>query len=276
VKDEVVRQRCVENKCEEALIAGLTAYPSSALVQTQTLRTLGALVFGSDLVRRHCGEKGALRRVVIALQLHSHDEQVVLQACTALTNLCHNSHDNRGRSLSFPSLLLPPLFLSLSLDLSLPSPPSPYPTLPSLSLPSPPLPSVSLPSSPVPLPSRVPLPVPGRYLEANWTEPLQAVMSIHLQSSVKVQRQACWALLTLAGSDEVARVIVGQGGDSQLMRAMGHWKHDAGVQQFACWAICNLALADEEIKQKMRHSGILEVPPLPSPPLPLCAHGSVW
>jgi hypothetical protein len=94
-------------------------------------------------------------------------------------------------------------------------------------------------------------------------------MSIHLQSSVKVQRQACWALLTLAGSDEVARVIVGQGGDSQLMRAMGHWKHDAGVQQFACWAICNLALADEEIKQKMRHSGILEVPPLSLPSLSL-------
>jgi hypothetical protein len=118
-----VKQRCVESKCEEALIAGLTAYPASTLVQTQCLRTLGALVFGSDLVtlpplslasaltawpqvRRHCGEKGALRRVVISLQLHSHDEQVVLQACTALTNLCHNSHDNRGRSALFPSLLL--------------------------------------------------------------------------------------------------------------------------------------------------------------------------
>jgi hypothetical protein len=104
-------------------------------------------------------------------------------------------------------------------------------------------------------------------------------MAIHLETSVKVQRQACWALLTLAGSDDIARVIVGQGGDGHLMKAMVHWKsapppappslilppplgrYDAGVQQFACWAICNLALADEEIKQKIRHSGILEVVP---------------
>lgn len=115
-----------------------------------------------------------------------------------------------------------------------------------------------------------------RYLEANGTEPLLAVMAIHLQTSVKVQRQACWALLTLAGSDEIARVIVGQGGSDHLMKAMVQWKcvlllfllasptprrYDAGLQQFACWAICNLALADEEIKQKIRHSGILEVTP---------------
>jgi hypothetical protein len=49
-------------------------------------------------------------------------------------------------------------------------------------------------------------------------------MTIHLESSVKVQRQACWALLTLAGSDEVSRVIIGQGGEAPLMKAMAHWK----------------------------------------------------
>jgi hypothetical protein len=49
-------------------------------------------------------------------------------------------------------------------------------------------------------------------------------MAIHLETSVKVQRQACWALLTLAGSDDISRVIVGQDGDAQLMKAMAHWK----------------------------------------------------
>lgn len=63
-----------------------------------------------------------------------------------------------------------------------------------------------------------------RYLEVQGTEPLLAAMAIHLETSVKVQRQACWALLTLAGSDEIARVIVGQGGDNHIMKAMIHWK----------------------------------------------------
>lgn len=117
----------------------------------------------------------------------------------------------------------------------------------------------------------------NRYLEANGTEPLLLVMETHLQTSSKIQRLACWAILTLAGSDEIARLIIGQGGESHIMRAMTTWKSDslflplfslelillcrddAGVQQFACWAITNLALADEEIKQKLKYSGVLEV-----------------
>lgn len=50
IKDDVAKQHCIEVKCEEILIAGLTAFPAVALVQTQCLRALAALVFGSDIV----------------------------------------------------------------------------------------------------------------------------------------------------------------------------------------------------------------------------------
>ena len=84
-------------------------------------------------------------------------------------------------------------------------------------------------------------------------------MEAHLETSVKVQRQACWAILTLAGSDEISRVILGQGADKHLLKAMMQWRNDSSLQQFACWAISNLALSDEENKLKLKHSGVLEV-----------------
>ena len=45
-----MKQNCIDLKCEEILIAGLTAFPAVQLVQTQGLRALAALVFGSDIV----------------------------------------------------------------------------------------------------------------------------------------------------------------------------------------------------------------------------------
>jgi hypothetical protein len=50
IQNESVKQHCIDVKCEEILIAGLTAFPSSTLVQAQCLRVLAALVFGSDIV----------------------------------------------------------------------------------------------------------------------------------------------------------------------------------------------------------------------------------
>ena len=45
-----------------------------------------------------------------------------------------------------------------------------------------------------------------RFLEAQGTEAVLAVMERYEQTP-KLQRQACWAVLTVAGSDEIARAV---------------------------------------------------------------------
>ncbi|CAE7564562.1 aarA, partial [Symbiodinium microadriaticum] len=194
MNSDEIRQLCVDNKGEEILIAGLTAFPQSNTVQSHCLRALAALVFGNDVIRRHCGEKGCMRRVAIAMQNHSADGSVVIHACTALTNLAHNNADNRAR-----------------------------------------------------------------YLEANGVQVLLTAMEAHFASSPKIQRQACWALLTLAGSDDASRSIVAAGGAEKIKKAMIIHKYDKGVQQFGCWAISNLALAGDDIRLLIRGTGIVEV-----------------
>lgn len=46
----------------------------------------------------------------------------------------------------------------------------------------------------------------NRFLEAQGTEALLAVMERYDQSA-KLQRQACWAVLTVAGCDDIARAV---------------------------------------------------------------------
>jgi hypothetical protein len=60
----------------------------------------------------------------------------------------------------------------------------------------------------------------ARFLEAGGVEALLAAMESHLETSPKIQRQACWALLTLAGSDDASRAIVAAGGADKMMRSM--------------------------------------------------------
>jgi hypothetical protein len=50
-------------------------------------------------------------------------------------------------------------------------------------------------------------------------EILVTQMDRHRLSS-KIQRQACWTILTLSGSDETARDIVGRGGISAVFNAL--------------------------------------------------------
>ena len=47
----------------------------------------------------------------------------------------------------------------------------------------------------------------------------------HHRSSVKLQRQGCWALLTIAGSDEGARAVAESGGIQAVMNAMMDYKY---------------------------------------------------
>ena len=58
-----------------------------------------------------------------------------------------------------------------------------------------------------------------RFIEADGVRALINVMSSY-PTSVKIQRQGCWALLTLAGSDEGARAVSNAGGAAAIMVAM--------------------------------------------------------
>ncbi len=56
-------------------------------------------------------------------------------------------------------------------------------------------------------------------------EKLIEIMSFYFEKSAKVQQQACWAILTLAGSDEIAHLIIKHKGDEFIMRAMTRYQY---------------------------------------------------
>ena len=194
IKDEGARKECVDEQCDELFLASMQAFPQSAVVQAQCLRLLGTLAFGNDQVRRSAGERGVVRMIAYAMQRHGdEDESVVLHACTALTNLMHNSLENRSR-----------------------------------------------------------------FLEISGVDLLVRLMEAHKETAT-IQRQVCWTILTLAGSDDASRDVVASGGASAIVNAMAHHRTDPGVQQFGCWALGNLALAGEDNRRKLRKVGALEV-----------------
>lgn len=100
-----------------------------------------------------------------------------------------------------------------------------------------------------------------RFIDAGGLEILSDCMEVHLRSA-KVQRQGCWALLTLAGSDETARLVAQGGGSRTLMTlvsALLTHPRDSGVQQFGLWATSNMALAGGDISRRLRKAGLPEV-----------------
>jgi hypothetical protein len=157
------------------------------------LQLIGALAYGSDAVRRRVGERGVMQAIAAALKDFFAEDLVVLHALTALTNLSHNSPDNRHR-----------------------------------------------------------------FLEAAGMAALSAVMDQHIQSP-KVQRQGCWAILTLAGSDDTGTLVAQAGGGTLVVNAMLSHRLEAGVQQFGLWAICNMALSGGDVTRRLRKGGCLEV-----------------
>ena len=97
LKDEAVKAVCYDSCIEDWLVRLIDRYPSSAVVQGHCLRLVGALAFGNDRFRRKAGEKGVMKCITCALERHVDDETVLLHASTAITNLTHNSMENRSR-----------------------------------------------------------------------------------------------------------------------------------------------------------------------------------
>ena len=184
---------CVANRADVVALDAMDAKPGVASVQAQCMRLIGCLAYENDFVRRRVGERGGLGKIVRAMDAHTDDETVQLHASTMLTNLMHNSSDNRSR-----------------------------------------------------------------FIEASGVEVLVSVME-RLSKSAKVQRQCCWTLLTLAGSDDVSRAAVSFGAASAIVSAMISHRYDAGVQQFGCWSIANLALAGDDVRRRLKLVGVLEV-----------------
>jgi serine/threonine protein kinase len=141
IHSEEKKAECISLKGDDILLASMDMFPHASMVQAQCLRAVGALAFGNDAVRRQAGTGGVFKKIVAAMDNHMGDESVLLHALTAVTNITHNSIDNRFR-----------------------------------------------------------------FLEAQGTEAVLAVMARY-EPSAKLQRQACWALLTVAGSDEIARAV---------------------------------------------------------------------
>ena len=68
-----------------------------------------------------------------------------------------------------------------------------------------------------------------------------AVAMGRFPGDLAVQRQGCWALLTLAASDDGADAVLAAGGAGAVVAAMVNCPSDAAVQHFGCWAVANLA-----------------------------------
>ena len=69
-------------------------------------------------------------------------------------------------------------------------------------------------------------------------------------------------MLTLAGSDETARLVADGGGSRALMtliNALLNHPMDPGVQQFGLWATANMALAGADVSRRLRKAGAPEI-----------------
>ncbi|CAM9675981.1 unnamed protein product [Ectocarpus sp. 8 AP-2014] len=74
----------------------------------------------------------------------------------------------------------------------------------------------------------------------------------------KLQRQACWALLTLAANDEISRVIASEGGVGAIIAAMINNADDTSVQHFGCWALANVGWGQADVQRFAREEGAME------------------
>ena len=154
LKDDIHKSICYESNIEQWLLVSIDKFNRSAIVQGHCMRLIGALAFGNDRFRRKAGERGIMTSILEAFKNHIDDETVQLHVSTALTNLTHNSMENRSR-----------------------------------------------------------------FIELGGID-LVIHMMVTYKDVAKLQRQGCWAILTLSGTDEISREIALKGGDTAVLNAM--------------------------------------------------------
>ena len=102
IKDEKFQEFCCNNRFDIVIVNAMQEFKSNSIVQAQCLRLLAALAYGNDKMRRYLGEQGIITLVLKIIDTfisNGNDENDALQlhACTLLTNLFHNSLENRNR-----------------------------------------------------------------------------------------------------------------------------------------------------------------------------------
>ena len=85
-----------------------------------------------------------------------------------------------------------------------------------------------------------------------------ALLDRHLEDA-KVQKQGCWAVLTLAGEDAMSLEMMERGIPAAVANAMVRHSSDAAVQRFAGLAFSNMADAGADVRRKLRVAGVPEV-----------------
>ncbi|GMI17541.1 hypothetical protein TrLO_g14803 [Triparma laevis f. longispina] len=83
-------------------------------------------------------------------------------------------------------------------------------------------------------------------------------MEGHL-GSLKIQRQACWALLTVAGDEVAAKRVASDGGVGAVLAAMVNFEGEGDLQGFGIWALCNVAFGSEALARFVAQNGAPEV-----------------
>jgi len=154
LKSETNKSICYDSGIEQWLLELMDRFSHSSIVQGHCMRLLGVLAFGNDKFRRKVGERGVMNSIVAAFKNHLEDATVQLHVTTALTNLTHNSMENRSR-----------------------------------------------------------------FVELGGVSLLIGMVVLY-RNDAKLMRQACWAVLSLAGSDVICRDIAMSGGDSAIVNAM--------------------------------------------------------
>jgi hypothetical protein len=99
IKEENFHNYCVNSRFDKIVLECMDLFPKSTMVQSQALRVLAALAYGNDNIRRYLGEQGAIGKIIKTMENYSNEEVLQLHACTTLTNLFHNSLENRSRFL---------------------------------------------------------------------------------------------------------------------------------------------------------------------------------
>jgi len=72
---------------------------------------------------------------------------------------------------------------------------------------------------------------------------------------VKVQRAACWALLTIAGDTVAAGRAASDGAVGALLAAMVNFETEEDVQHFAVWGLLNVSLGSDALAKFVVDSG---------------------
>jgi len=75
----------------------------------------------------------------------------------------------------------------------------------------------------------------------------------------KLQRQACWATLTVAGEERSARRAASDGAVGAILAAMVNFGDYRDVQLFGIWALINISLGSDALAKFVADNGAPEI-----------------